>query len=100
MISLVNEKFLCEAFPDVNIYSLAEFTGDDFILTAANKSKVCVQGVSILDFGVAEFQKLFQVPSCPIIGYNIEHLVTNLRINWICQNLLLMLLVAFQQKNL
>ena len=49
--------------------------GDDFILTAANKSKLCVQGVAILEFGVSEFSTLF---SSTIIGYNIiEHLVTN-----------------------
>ena len=88
MISLVNEKYLYKKFPDINIYSLSEFTGDDFILTAANKSKLDVQGVAILDFGVSKFQRLFQVPllvtsdeiSCPIIGYNIiEHLVTNFK---------------------
>ena len=62
--------------------------GDDFILTAANKSKLCVQDVAILEFGVSKFHTLFQVPflvtsdeiSCPIIGYNIiEHLVTNFK---------------------
>ena len=88
MFSLVNEKFLCEMFPDINIYSLAECMGDDFILTAANKSKLCVQGVAILEFGVSKFHTLFQVPflvtsdeiSCPVIGYNIiEHLVTNFK---------------------
>ena len=88
MISLVNEKFLCKKFPDINIYSFAEFMGDDFILTAANKCKLCVQGVAILEFRVSEFPTLFQVPfsvtsdeiSCPIIGYNIiEHLVTNFK---------------------
>ena len=90
MISLMNEKFLREHFPDTELLSISEFTGDEFTLTTANKSELNVQGVAILDFGVTSSQTLFQVPflitaddiSGPIIGYNtIEHLVTNFKEN-------------------
>ena len=88
MISLVNDRFLQEKFPGVQVHSIADFSGGDFMLTAANKSEIDVQGVAILNFGVSESQELFQVPflvtsndvSSPIIGYNtIEHLVNNFK---------------------
>ena len=87
MISLMNRKFLKENFPDSIIHSIADFTGQGFTLTAANKSQIDIDGVVVLNFGVAE-EELFQVPflitsqeiSSPIIGYNtIEHLVKNFR---------------------
>ena len=59
MISLMNEKFLRENFPDAKILSISEFTGDEFTLTAANKSELDVQGVAVLDFGVTSSQTLF-----------------------------------------
>ena len=86
MISLVNKTFLREKFPNVEIHSISEFTGQGLTLTAANKSEIDVEGVAILEFGVEEGDGLFQVPflvtsqeiSGPIIGYNtIEHLVKN-----------------------
>ena len=88
MISLMNDKFLEENFPDVEIHPIADFTGKDLTLTAANKSVIDITGVVILDFGVEEGEKLFRIPflvtsqqiSSPIIGYNtIEHLVKNFR---------------------
>ena len=88
MISLVNKKFLEENFPDATIHSITEFTGKGLTLTAANKSRIDIDGVVILEFGVTEEEGLFQVPflvssqeiSSPIIGYNtIEHLVRNFR---------------------
>ena len=88
MISLVSKTFLRENLPDVKVHSLSEFMKGSLTLTAANKSEIGVDGVVILDFGVDESQKLFQVPflvtsqelSSPIIGYNtIEHLVRNYR---------------------
>ena len=88
MISMVNKNFLQEKFPGVKVHSISEFIGDDFLLTAANKSEMCVEGVAILEFGISGSQKLFFVPflvtsdeiSDPIIGYNtIEHLVLNFK---------------------
>ena len=89
MISLMNEEYLSEKFPQAKVLSIAEFTGSDsFELTAANQSSLCVKGVTILTFGVEENQNLFEIPflvtsediSNPIIGYNtIEHLVENFK---------------------
>ncbi len=88
MISLANDMFLSENFPDVKVHSLSEFMKGNLTLTAANQSEIGVDGVAILDFGVDGSDKLFQVPflvtsqelSSPIIGYNtIEHLVKNYR---------------------
>ena len=88
MISLINENLLQELFPGIKIYSIYEFTGENFTVTVANKSVMSVKGVAVLDFGVEGSEDLFQVPflvtsqemSCPIIGYNtIEHLVTNFK---------------------
>ena len=88
MISLINEGLLQELFPGIKIYSICEFTGENFTVTVANKSVMSVKGVAVLDFGVDGSEDLFQVPflvtsqemSCPIIGYNtIEHLVTNFK---------------------
>ena len=88
MISLINDEFLKENFPDVKVHPIEEFSGQGLTLTAANKSEIGVDGVAILDFGVDEADGLFQVPflvtaqeiSSPIIGYNtIEHLVKNFR---------------------
>ena len=87
MISLMSRKFLEENFPEATIHSIKDFTGQGLSLTAANKSRIDVDGVVILEFGVSE-EGLFQVPflissqeiSSPIIGYNtIEHLVRNFR---------------------
>ena len=51
MISLVNDGFLTEHFPDVEIHSISDFTGQGLTLTAANKSEIGVDGVAILDWG-------------------------------------------------
>ena len=88
MISLINKGFLLKNFPGVKIESIGEFTGENFSLTAANKSEVRVEGVVVLTFGVGESGGLFRVPflvteeeiSAPIIGYNIiAHLVSNFK---------------------
>ena len=86
MISMMSRDFLNETFPDAVVHSISEFTEQQGLtVTAANNSKISIDGVAILDFGV-EAEGLFQVPflitpqelSNPIIGYNtIEHLVTN-----------------------
>ena len=62
MISLVNNSFLQQNFPDVKVHALSEFMKGAPTLTAANQSEIGVDGVAILDFGVDESQKLFQVP--------------------------------------
>ena len=87
MVSLMDSDFVKEKFPDSEIHPISEFTGNtELNLSAANQSKLSVQGVVILEFGVSKGKNLFQVPflvtkdkiSNPIIGYNtIEHLVTN-----------------------
>ena len=87
MISLINKYFLQNNFPDVVIHPISDFMGQGLTVNAANKSEIDVDGVAILNFGVAE-EGLFQVPFLvtsqeidnPIIGYNtIEHLVKNFR---------------------
>ena len=88
MISLINEGLLHELFPGIKVYSIYDFTGENFTVTVANKSVMSVKGVVVFDFGVEGSEDLFQVPflvtsqemSSPIIGYNtIEHLVTNFK---------------------
>ena len=88
MISLINKGFLLKNFPEAKIESISEFTGENFSLTAANKSEVHVEGVVVLTLGVGESGGLFRVPflvtgeeiSAPIIGYNIiAHLVGNFK---------------------
>ena len=88
MISLINDRFMHDNFPEVSILPITEFSGENITLTAANKSEIDVKGVVVLDFGVEGSERLFQVPflvttqqiSSPIIGYNtIEHLVKNFR---------------------
>ena len=88
MVSLVNNTFLRENFPGVEVHSIDDFTGQGISLSAANKSKIGVDGVAILEFGVDGGEGLFEVPflvtsqeiTTPIIGYNIiEHLVKNFR---------------------
>ena len=85
MISLINKEYLEENFSDVVVHPISDFMGQGLTVTAANKSNIDVDGVAILNFGVAEeglFQVSFLVTSQeienPIIGYNtIEHFVKN-----------------------
>ena len=86
MISLMNKEYLSKTFPDVKVHALEEFVKGTLTLTAANKSEIGVDGVVVLDFGIGDKDRLFQVPflitsqelSSPIIGYNaIEYLVRN-----------------------
>ena len=89
MISLMNEEFLLQNFPDIQLHSISEFTGNEsIILTTVNQSSVDIKGVAVLDFGVESGKILFQIPflvtsekiSNPIIGYNtIEHLVKHFK---------------------
>ena len=86
MISLINKYFLEDHFPAVEMYSVADFMEHNSLkLTTANQTELCVDGVVVLNFGIENDHKLFQVPflvmmepfSKPIIGYNtIEHFVT------------------------
>ena len=86
MISLMNEKFLEENFPEKQIYSVEEFLGNESLsISAANNTEVPIEGVVLLDFSV-DTSILFQIPflitkekiSDPIIGYNtIEHFILN-----------------------
>ena len=86
MISLIHKDFLEDNFPGVEMYSVADFMENDSLkFTATNQTELCVDGVVVLNFGIENNLKLFQVPflvtmepiSKPIIGYNtIEHFVT------------------------
>ena len=53
MISLMNENFLIENFPSVQLHAISELTGNEsLILTTANQGALGVKGVVILDFAV------------------------------------------------
>ena len=87
MVSLLNEEFVNENFPDAKIETVAEFLGkEDLKLTVANKKEMSVIGVVVLQFGIAGMPDMFEIPflvtdeplSQPILGYNtIEYLVSN-----------------------
>ncbi len=87
MVSLLNETFVQENFPEAKIETLAEFLGnEDLKLTAANKKEMSVIGIVVLKFGIAGTPDMFEIPflvtdeplSQPILGYNtIEYLVSN-----------------------
>ena len=89
MVSVINELFLAENFPGVDIIPIEDFVGkQDFNVTVANQGALNIRGVAILQFGVAEDEVLFEIPflvtgdrlANTIIGYNtIEHLATNFR---------------------
>ena len=75
-ISLMNNDFLKENFPDVEVHSINDFMGKGLTLTAANKTEVEVDGVAVLEFGIENHKGLFEVPflvtsqeiSSPTIG--------------------------------
>ena len=51
MISLMNEDYVHENFPNSEIHSISEFTGSEtFVLTAANQSSLNVSGIVVLSF--------------------------------------------------
>ena len=78
MVSMVSSKWLQENLPDVNPMSISNFLeGDNLSLCAANNTKVGVEGIVVLDFGIGDNYKT-PVPfvvtndnlAQPIIGYN------------------------------
>ncbi len=85
MVSLLSLDWLKENFPDYELLSIEEYLeGDDMHLCAANNTKVEVEGVVVLNFGIG---KSFEIPvpfivtkdhlENPIVGYNlIKHIVT------------------------
>ena len=89
MVSVINDLFLGENFPDVEIRSIEEFVGKrEFNVTVANQGALNIKGIAILKFGVSEDEELFEIPflvtgdrlANTIIGYNtIEYLATNFR---------------------
>ena len=91
MVSMISESMLVEMFPDKTIYTVNEFVengGGSLNLSAANNTKVPVEGVVLLDFhaGVDTFQIPFLVTkaelSNPILGFNtIAHLILNVDCN-------------------
>ena len=79
MVSMVSSKWLQENLPDVNPMSISNFLeGDNLSLCAANNTKVGVEGIVVLDFGIGDNYKT-PVPfvvtndnlAQPIIGYNV-----------------------------
>ena len=89
MVSVINDIFLAENFPGVEIRSIKDFVGErEFNVTVANQGALNIQGIAILRFGVSEDDVLFEIPflvtgdklANTIIGYNtIEYLATNFR---------------------
>ena len=89
MVSIAGRKWVKKNFPNKKIFSLSEFLeSNELNLQAANKTKINLDGVILLDFGVdgVENEEGFVVPIVvssedlgePILGYNvIEHLVLN-----------------------
>ena len=87
MVSVINEQFLGESFPEVEVRSIEEFIGNrEFNVTVANQGSLNIKGIAVLKFGVSEEQVLFEVPflvtgdqlANTIIGYNtIEYLASN-----------------------
>ena len=88
MVSVMNDEFLVENFPEKKVYSVDEFLENETLcLSAANNTEVPIEGVTLFDFAI-DSNILFQIPFLitkekicnPIVGYNtIEHLVVNFR---------------------
>ncbi len=84
MVSMVSLSWLKDNIPEYELLSIKQFLeGDDMHLCAANNTKVDVEGVVVLNFGIG---KSFEVPvpfivtkdhlENPIVGYNvIKHIV-------------------------
>ena len=91
MVSMISEPMLLEMFPDKTMYTVKEFIENgqgSLNLSAANNTKVPVEGVVLLDFHAGDDN--FQIPflvtktqlSNPIIGFNtIAHLILNVDCN-------------------
>ena len=85
MVSIAGRRWVKKNFPNKKIYSVSEFLEDhDLNLYAANKTKINLEGVILVEFGVDGVDEGFLVPIVvsgedlgePILGYNvIEHLV-------------------------
>ena len=87
MVSMISEPMLLEMFPDKTRYTVNEFIENGYgslNLSAANNTKVPVEGVVLLDFNAGN--ESFQIPflvtktelSNPILGFNtIAHLILN-----------------------
>ena len=86
MVSLVSSAWLEENIPNHELLSVEEYLeGDEMHLCAANNTKVAVEGVVVLNFGIGQ---AFEVPvpfivtkdnlENPIIGYNVIKHVVNL----------------------
>ena len=83
MVSMVDRAWITETDPECEILSVEEFLkGDNLHLYAANNTKVDIEGVAMVKFGLGSVE--IPVPflvtkdklDTPIIGYNlIKHLV-------------------------
>ncbi len=84
-ISLMSQQFKDEKFSDKEMHTVHEFLGNTLSVSAANNTKVPIEGVILLDIsigGSAPFEVPFLVTKekldNPILGYNvIKHLVLN-----------------------
>ena len=85
MVSVAGRKWVKKNFPNKKIFSVSEFLeNQELNLQAANKTKINLDGVILLELGVDGVDEGFVVPVVvssdelgePILGYNvIEHLV-------------------------
>ena len=85
MVSLVSSDWLNKNIPDHELLSVEQYLeGDEMHLCAANNTKVEVEGVVVLNFGIGQ---AFEIPvpfivtkdnlENPIVGYNvIKHIVS------------------------
>ena len=87
MVSLINDVFLKENFPEKQVYAVEDFLDNKLNLSAANNTEVPIEGVVLVDFEIDK-SVLFKIPllvtkerlSDPIIGFNtIEHLIRNFK---------------------
>ena len=84
MISLVDELFLKQHFPNKVIYSVDDFISENLNLKAANNTDVPVKGVVIMNFCVEScefvvpFLATLEVLANPVLGFNIiAYMISN-----------------------
>ena len=84
MISMVDRKWVKDNFPGRTIHPVSDFIEDELHVQAANATKICFDGVMVLEFSLEGMEEGFEVPLLvssqvvtePILGYNvIEHLI-------------------------
>ena len=84
MISLIDEKFLKQYFPNKVIYSVDDFVKENLNLKSANNTDVPVKGFVIVNFCVESceffvpFLVIKKVLANPVLGFNvIAYMISN-----------------------